>query len=111
MVNYPKKKNTFCKGCKSHQSHAITWQKKAGKASTMAQGKYKQYIKHQFQSSIQDRIVQIHCNNRRTEIRASTIATINRRHQFQKHEQMTLHQFINNATQIDNLSNIHILDL
>ena len=39
MVNYPKKKNTFCKGCGSHQSHAITWQKKAGKASTVAQGK------------------------------------------------------------------------
>ena len=39
QVNYPKKKNTYCKGCSSHQSHAITWQKKAGKASTTAQGK------------------------------------------------------------------------
>lgn len=39
MVNWPKKKNTYCKKCKSHQGHAITWQKKAGKASTVAQGK------------------------------------------------------------------------
>lgn len=39
MVNYPKKKRTFCKKCVKHQPHAITWQKKAGKASLMAQGK------------------------------------------------------------------------
>jgi len=41
MVNWPKKKRTYCKNaqCNSHQWHAITWQKKAGKASTTAQGK------------------------------------------------------------------------
>ena len=39
MVNYPKKKNTHCKKCNKHEPHAITWQKKAGKASTTAQGK------------------------------------------------------------------------
>jgi large subunit ribosomal protein L44e len=39
QVNFPKKKNTYCKGCKKHASHAITWQKKPGKASTVAQGK------------------------------------------------------------------------
>lgn len=38
MVNYPKKKNTYCRKCDKHESHAITWQKKAGKASTTAQG-------------------------------------------------------------------------
>jgi ribosomal protein L44E len=38
MVNWPKKKNTYCKVCVSHQPHAITWQKKAGKASNLAQG-------------------------------------------------------------------------
>lgn len=38
QVNYPKKKNTYCKKCDKHESHAITWQKKAGKASTTAQG-------------------------------------------------------------------------
>eukprot|EP00343_Euplotes_focardii_P008213 CAMPEP_0205820354 /NCGR_PEP_ID=MMETSP0206-20130828/2980_1 /ASSEMBLY_ACC=CAM_ASM_000279 /TAXON_ID=36767 /ORGANISM="Euplotes focardii, Strain TN1" /LENGTH=100 /DNA_ID=CAMNT_0053114973 /DNA_START=54 /DNA_END=356 /DNA_ORIENTATION=+ len=39
MVNYPKKKNTHCKKCNKHQPHNITWQKKAGKASSLAQGK------------------------------------------------------------------------
>jgi len=39
MVNFPKKKRTYCKKCGDHQSHAITWQKKSGKASTTAQGK------------------------------------------------------------------------
>lgn len=31
MVNFPKKKNTYCKKCVKHQPHTITWQKKAGK--------------------------------------------------------------------------------
>merc|ERR1712137_313644 len=39
MVNFPKKKRTFCKKCTKHTPHAITWQKKAGKASLTAQGK------------------------------------------------------------------------
>merc|ERR1719420_2387591 len=39
MVNYPKKKNTFCKRCSQHRIHNVTWQKKAGKASLVAQGK------------------------------------------------------------------------
>lgn len=39
MVNFPKKKKTYCRRCNKHESHAITWQKKAGKASTVAQGK------------------------------------------------------------------------
>jgi len=26
MVNFPKKKNTHCKKCNKHESHAITWQ-------------------------------------------------------------------------------------
>mmetsp|Transcript_16447 Transcript_16447/g.16383 ORF Transcript_16447/g.16383 Transcript_16447/m.16383 type:complete len:101 (+) Transcript_16447:15-317(+) len=39
MVNFPKKKNTYCKKCVKHQPHTITWQKKAGKASLTAQGK------------------------------------------------------------------------
>ena len=38
MVNFPKKKRTFCKKCNKHQEHTITWQKKAGKASLFAQG-------------------------------------------------------------------------
>eukprot|EP00808_Paulinella_micropora_P019987 g5109.t1 len=39
MVNWPKKKNAFCKKCKTHTSHSLTWQKKAGKATLTAQGK------------------------------------------------------------------------
>nr|BAK02369.1 predicted protein [Hordeum vulgare subsp. vulgare] len=38
MVNYPKKKNTFCKKCNKHTAHSVS-QYKAGKASTKAQGK------------------------------------------------------------------------
>merc|ERR1712107_463333 len=38
MVNYPKQKNTYCKKCNKHTSHAVS-QYKAGKASTVAQGK------------------------------------------------------------------------
>ena len=38
MVNFPKQKRTYCKGCKKHDVHVITWQKKAGKASLTAQG-------------------------------------------------------------------------
>jgi len=38
MANFPKKKRTFCKKCGDHQVHAVTWQKKAGKASPAAQG-------------------------------------------------------------------------
>ena len=39
MVNYPKTKRTHCRRCNAHKTHAITWQKKAGKASLVAQGK------------------------------------------------------------------------
>merc|ERR1740117_2385530 len=39
MVNFPKKKRTYCSKCNKHETHAISWQKKAGKASTTAQGK------------------------------------------------------------------------
>ncbi len=39
MVNFPKKKRTYCKKCVKHTPHAITWQKKSGKASLTAQGK------------------------------------------------------------------------
>eukprot|EP00461_Guttulinopsis_vulgaris_P000998 UN00998 len=39
MVNFPKQKKAHCKKCKSHTLHGITWQKKAGKASLVAQGK------------------------------------------------------------------------
>ena len=40
MVNIPKTRNTYCKGreCKKHTPHNVT-QYKAGKASTVAQGK------------------------------------------------------------------------
>ena len=37
QVNYPKKKNTFCKKCNKHTAHGVS-QYKAGKASTTAQG-------------------------------------------------------------------------
>merc|ERR1712086_847248 len=39
MVNFPKKKRNLCKKCGNHREHSITWQKKAGKASLVAQGK------------------------------------------------------------------------
>mmetsp|Transcript_99160 Transcript_99160/g.241117 ORF Transcript_99160/g.241117 Transcript_99160/m.241117 type:complete len:101 (-) Transcript_99160:9-311(-) len=39
MVNYPKTKRTHCKGCNAHTQHGVTYQKKAGKASLVAQGK------------------------------------------------------------------------
>jgi len=39
MVNFPKKKNTYCKKCGKHEQHNITWQKKSGKATNTAQGK------------------------------------------------------------------------
>jgi ribosomal protein L44E len=35
MVNFPKKKRTYCKKCVKHTPHAITWQKKAGKVTTV----------------------------------------------------------------------------
>jgi large subunit ribosomal protein L44e len=35
----PKKSRTHCKRCNKHQVHAISHQKKAGKASLTAQGK------------------------------------------------------------------------
>ena len=38
MVNFPKQRKAHCKGCKAHTLHGITWQKKAGKASLVAQG-------------------------------------------------------------------------
>ncbi|CEG00542.1 Ribosomal protein, zinc-binding domain [Ostreococcus tauri] len=38
MVNVPKSKKTFCKGCKKHSAHKVT-QYKTGKASLYAQGK------------------------------------------------------------------------
>ncbi len=38
-ANWPKKKRTFCRKCGDHQEHGVTWLKKAGKASTVAQGK------------------------------------------------------------------------
>jgi ribosomal protein L44E len=37
QVNWPKKKNTFCKKCAAHKPHAVS-QYKAGKASTRVQG-------------------------------------------------------------------------
>jgi len=37
QVNYPKKKNTFCKKCNKHTSHSVSQYKK-GKDSTTAQG-------------------------------------------------------------------------
>ena len=40
QVNFPKQKKAFCKKCKKHTLHAISWQKKAGKASKTAQGKF-----------------------------------------------------------------------
>lgn len=48
MVNWPKKKNAYCKHkqCRSHKPHALTWQKKGGKASLTAQGK-RRYDKKQ----------------------------------------------------------------
>ena len=41
QVNWPKQKKAFCKKCKTHTLHAITWQKKSGKASLVAQGMLK----------------------------------------------------------------------
>ena len=38
MVNIPKAKKAFCKGCKKHQNMKVT-QYKTGKASLFAQGK------------------------------------------------------------------------
>merc|ERR1711933_208545 len=38
MVNIPKNRNTYCKGCKKHENHKVT-QYKIGKASIYAQGK------------------------------------------------------------------------
>eukprot|EP00467_Chlorarachnion_reptans_P003653 CAMPEP_0114490040 /NCGR_PEP_ID=MMETSP0109-20121206/2216_1 /TAXON_ID=29199 /ORGANISM="Chlorarachnion reptans, Strain CCCM449" /LENGTH=99 /DNA_ID=CAMNT_0001666603 /DNA_START=339 /DNA_END=638 /DNA_ORIENTATION=+ len=38
QVFFPKKKKTYCKGCKKHQIHSVT-QYKPGKASLFAQGK------------------------------------------------------------------------
>ena len=38
MVNIPKERRTYCKGCRKHQVHKVA-QYKAGKASNFAQGK------------------------------------------------------------------------
>eukprot|EP00744_Colponema_vietnamica_P015009 GILI01021019.1.p2 GENE.GILI01021019.1~~GILI01021019.1.p2 ORF type:complete len:108 (-),score=32.44 GILI01021019.1:66-389(-) len=38
MVNFPKKKRTYCKKCKKHTPHQVS-QYKQGKASNHAQGK------------------------------------------------------------------------
>ena len=40
QVNFPKQKKTYCKRCKKHTLQSITWQKKGGKASLVAQGTY-----------------------------------------------------------------------
>jgi hypothetical protein len=37
MVNFPKKKRTYCKKCKKHMPHSVS-QYKQGKASLFAQG-------------------------------------------------------------------------
>lgn len=39
QVNFPKQKKAHCNKCKKHTTHGITWAKKAGKASLVAQGK------------------------------------------------------------------------
>ena len=44
QVNFPKQKKTYCKRCKKHTLQGITWQKKAGKASLLAQGTYTSFM-------------------------------------------------------------------